>query len=174
MPHVHDEMIDVVDSRNLTTGMVSKHAAHRDGLLHRTVIGEVRDHAGNIVLVRQAHDRQDAGKFVVPVGGHVKSGETEEAALMRETFEEIGLSNFKFTFLDRFIYERHVIGRHENHYFIIYQIIADPNKFILGPEAVEHRTFTVSELKNALKNTPEIFGASYFALLGRCFPELLS
>jgi 8-oxo-dGTP pyrophosphatase MutT (NUDIX family) len=174
MPPLQDEIIDIVDEQNHVTGIGSKHAAHRAGLLHRTVIGEVRDPKGNIVLVRQSADRQDAGQFVVPVGGHVKFGETDDEALKRETLEEIGLRSFSFTFLDRFIYERHVIGRHENHYFIVYQIVADSRRFILGSEATEHRTFSIAELKGALIHTPEIFGASYLILLQRCFPELLS
>jgi isopentenyl-diphosphate delta-isomerase len=168
-----DEVVDLVDPDNQPLRPVSKHAAHREGWLHRTVIGEVRDLQGNIVLVRQAADRQDAGQFVVPVGGHVRAGESEDTALEREAFEEIGLTGLSYRLLGRFIYERHVIGRHENHYFITYQIVLDPTQIVLGPEAVEHRSFAPAELKTALAQTPELFGASYIVLLERYFPSLL-
>lgn len=170
---MNDEIIDLVDTQNHIIRPVSKHEAHRRGWLHRTVIAEIRDPDGRIVLVRQAPDRQDPGQFVSPVGGHVQAGESEDEALKRETFEETGLSGFKFKLIGRFIYERHVIGRHENHFFIVYQVTADPAHIVLGPEAVEYRTFSDPELRTALKTTPELFGASYFALLEKYFPELL-
>ncbi len=168
-----DETVDLVDTENRPVRPISKHEAHRQGWLHRTVIGEVRDPQGNIVLVRQAADRQDAGQFVAPVGGHVRAGESEDDALRRETLEEIGLTGLSYRLLGRFIYERHVIGRHENHYFIVYQITADPAAIVLGPESVEHRTFTPAELKTALISTPESFGPSYFVLLEKYFRDLL-
>ena len=36
-----------------------------------------------------------------------------------------------------------------------------------------HRTFTIPELKTLLHTTPELFGASYFALLKQYYPEFL-
>ena len=173
MPPSPDEMIDIVDKQNQVVRRDSKHAAHRHGWLHRTVLAAVRDPDGNIVLVRQASDRQDPGQFVVPVGGHVKAGETSEQALLREAQEEIGLPGVEHIFLDQFIYDRKVIGRHENHLFIVFQIVADPAHFVLGPEAVEHRSFSVPELKMALKNTPEMFGGSYHVLLQHFAPRIL-
>jgi len=164
---MEDELVDEIDSTGRTLRAVSKHKSHREGWLHRTVIGAVQDPDGNIVLVRQAPDRQDAGQFVAPVGGHVKAGETDDDALRREALEEIGLSDIAFEQLGQFIYDRHVIGRHENHLFVVYRITADPAQIVLGPEAVEHRTFTHTELEEALKTTPEIFGASYHELVRR-------
>lgn len=168
-----DELVDRVDNEDTILGTVLKHEAHLHGWLHRTVIAEVRDRTGNIILVRQADDRQDAGQYVCPVGGHVKAGESNLAALKRETFEEIGLSSFSHRLVDHFIYDRHVIGRHENHLFIIFQLIVDPAEIILGPESVDFRIFSVPELKTAQQRTPEIFGESYLALINHTFPELL-
>jgi isopentenyl-diphosphate delta-isomerase len=173
MCHMTDEIVDLVDAQNISIRPISKHEAHIHGWLHRTILAEALDSSGNIILVRQAADRQDAGQYVCPVGGHIRSGETNLQALRREAKEEIGIDTFSYHYFNRFIYERHVIGRHENHFFIIYQIIIDPSQIILGPESTHYRVFTPIELKQALHDTPKEFGASYFVLLEKYFPELL-
>ena len=119
-----DEMVDVVDENNKVLYSVSKAKAHQEGLLHRTVIAEVRDSKGNFILVKQAPDRQDPGQYVSPVGGHVRAGESEIEALNREATEEIGLgmSDFKYKLIGKFIFNRQVLKRQENHYFIVYEI----------------------------------------------------
>lgn len=169
-----DELVDIVNEVNQVLHQTSKSHAHQHGLLHRTVIGEVRDPNGNIVLVKQASDRQDAGQYVSPVGGHAKAGESEEAALRREALEEIGLVEFNSELVGRFVFNRQILGRQENHYFIVYRITADPSEFVLGPEAVGHRTFEPLELQSLLKTQPELFGAALFAVLSQFYPELLA
>lgn len=169
---MNDELVDIVDSECTVLSCVTKSEAHQKGLLHRTVIAEVRDSKGNWILVKQSADRQDAGQYVSPVGGHVRSGESDEEALKRETLEEIGLTNFEYRLVGKVIYERTVIGRHENHYFIIFQIISDDD-FILGSEAVAHKTFSEETLKQALKDSPGQFGAAFFALLEKFYPHIL-
>jgi isopentenyl-diphosphate Delta-isomerase len=167
-----EEIVDIVDADCTVLSCIAKTEAHRKGLLHRTVIAEVRDSKGNWILVKQAADRQDAGQYVSPVGGHVKAGESDEDALKRETLEEIGLTDFEYEHVGNVIYERKVIGRHENHYFIVYKIYSD-NDFKLGNEAVGHKTFSEAELRAALKASPEQFGAAFIVLLETFYPHIL-
>lgn len=169
-----DELIDVIDEANQVLHQVAKSHAHQHGLLHRTVIGEVRDPAGNIVLVMQAADRQDAGQYVSPVGGHAKAGETAEEALRREALEEIGLEQISFEYVGQFIYERRVLGRHENHYFIVYRITANPADFILGSEAVSHRSFPLDKFRSLLHSEPDLFGGAQLAVVKQLYPEFLA
>src|SRR5687767_9284467 len=100
-----DELVDIVDSECTVLSCATKSEAHQKGLLHRTVIAEVRDSKGNWILVQQSADRQDAGQYVSPVGGHVRAGESDEDALKRETLEEIGLTDFDFVPVGKLIYE---------------------------------------------------------------------
>ncbi len=155
-----NEKVNVVDKNLKTLYKTTKKEAHEKGLLHKTVIAEVVDSKGRYLLVKQAPDRQDAGKFVSPVGGHVRSNETDEEALEREAFEELGIKNFSHEYLGNIIFNRKILGRAENHYFIIYKIKWD-KKIKLNHESVESKWFTVKELKFALKNNREIFGAAY-------------
>ncbi len=168
------EMVDVVDEQNNILYPIRKDEAHAKGLLHRTVIAEVCDFDGKILLVKQAADRQDPGQYVSPVGGHVTSGEKEEEALKRETMEEIGLKDFKYKFIGRFIFNRFVKtkNRQENHYFIVYQIYCD-GKLKLGKESVSYKAFTEKELKDRLSSHREEFGEAHIALVKKFHPELL-
>lgn len=166
-----NEVVDVVDNNGNVIRQILKTDAHKKGLLHKTVIGYLK-YGEDWVLVRQAHDRQDAGQLVAPVGGHVKAGEDEVEALLREAEEEIGTRNISFTPVGRAIFRRNVIGRDENHLFIIFEI-STKDKIKLGSESVSMEIFTIKELKQALSKMPEHFGDAFYFNLENFYPDYL-
>lgn len=168
-----DEIVDAVDKNCKVIEQISKKIAHEKGLLHKTVIAEVINSKGEIMLVKPYSHKQDAGQYVSPVGGHVSAGESDEEALKREVMEEIGLKDFSFREKGRAIFDRRVLGRHENHYFIVYEIFTDEEP-VLGDEAQSYKRFTKKELKTALKERKEEFGGAYFFVLKNFYPEFLS
>lgn len=167
------EIVDVVDKDLNILYQITKQEAHEKGLLHKCVIAEVTNSKGQIMLIKPYSHKQDAGQFVSPVGGHVSAGETDEDALKREVMEEIGMKDFTYKFKGKGIFNRFVLNRHENHYFLLYEIFTDeaPN---LGDEAETYRYFTKRELKKELKENPKEFGDAYFFILKKFYPELLN
>jgi len=128
------EMVDIVDEKLTILYQTTKKEAHEKGLLHKCVIATLFNSKGELMLVKPYSHKQDAGQFVSPVGGHVSAGESDEDALKREVMEEIGLSGFPYKLKGTGIFNRHVLGRHENHYFILYEIFSDETP-VLGDEA---------------------------------------
>jgi isopentenyl-diphosphate delta-isomerase len=169
---MQEEIVNIVDEKDNVIGNTPKSKAHVEGVLHRTVIAEVIDSKGRFTLVKQAPDRQDAGQYVSPVGGHVSSGETEEEALKREALEEMGLKDFDFKFIGKAIFNRKVIGRKENHYFILYEIYTDDTPK-LNHESVGYVQFTKEQLKRQIKDSPKKFGDAYYFILKTFYPNLL-
>jgi isopentenyl-diphosphate delta-isomerase len=155
------EQVDLVTNEDKVIGNISKEEAHQKGLLHRTVIAEVIASDGSWTLVKQSADRQDPGQFVSPIGGHVRSGETEEEALKREAEEEYGLTgDYEFHLVGKKIFNRQVNGHEENHYFILFEIYDDRDP-VLNEESVDSASFTREELDRQVKENPEKFGAAF-------------
>ena len=169
---VDDELVDVVDENGYRQDTISKHEAHEKGLLHQCVVSEVIDSQGRWLLVKQASDRQDAGQYVSPIGGHVSAGESREDALIREAKEELGLADFSFEPTGETIYNRHVLNRQENHLFILYAIHSDA-KPVLNHESESFRYFTESELRAAIQEHPEQFGDAFHFVIKSFFPKFL-
>lgn len=165
------EYVDVVDTKNKIIGNTSRDEAHTKGLLHRVVIAEVIDSHGRQLMVRQSSDRQDAGQFVSPVGGHIENGEDPIDALKRETLEELNIKVEKFKYLGKAIFNRHVIGRKENHYFMLYEVYSDQIP-TLNKEAVEYRYFTQEELHYSLSKTPRLFGDAFHFVVDVFYQKL--
>ncbi len=157
------EQVDIVDKNLQIIGTVSKEKAHDQGLLHKTVIAEVINSKGEMLLVRQAIHKQDAGQYVSPVGGHVSAGENNKDALLREAEEEIGLKDFTYRHLGNLIYDRVTRGKQENHYFIIYEIHADI-KPILNDESDGFKWFSVDDINNKIKEVNSIFGDAFIPI----------
>ncbi|QQS20345.1 NUDIX domain-containing protein [Candidatus Saccharibacteria bacterium] len=166
-----DEIVDVVNEQGIVQRQVLKTQAHEHGWLHKTVIGCLR-YGDDFALVQQAADRQDAGQWVNPVGGHVQAGESNDAALLRECEEEIGTRNVTHTLLGVARFHRQVIGRDENHLFYVYEI-RTADKIMLGSEAVAIHTFSVRELIRLCEEGSDMLGDAYYFVVERFFPELL-
>ena len=166
------EWVDVVDKNNRVIKKVTKKMAHKKGILHRTVISEVRDSKGGWLLIKQASHKQDVGQYVSPVGGHVIAGETEVEALKRETFEELGLKNFKYELIGRAIFNRPVRNHIENHYFIVFEIFSD-GEIILNEESDDFIFFKENELKKRVKEKPSEFGAAFYFVVKKFYPQFL-
>jgi isopentenyl-diphosphate Delta-isomerase len=171
MNPISEEKVDIIDENNLVLYQTLKADAHKQGLLHRIILVEVINSKGEYLLVKQASDRQDPNKYVSPVGGHIKSGESEIDALRRETLEESGIKEFTYKYIGRAIYNREVNNRKENHMFILYEIYANENP-ILNQESVGYKWFSQNELKSSMKNKPEIFGDAWFFAARAFYPEL--
>lgn len=150
------EIVDVVDEDGTVIRQELKSAAHKNGSLHKTVIGYLR-YGTDWAFARQAADKQDAGRLVAAVGGHVTTGESNVEALMRESKEEIGADTVKYRYIGDKIFRRKVRDRDENHLFIIYEISTD-DPIMFNEETVSVERFSDDDLRRSLQERPQEFG----------------
>ena len=152
------DYIDVVNENDEIVAKATKEEAHKQGLLHRTVVALVIGTDQRWTLIRQSSDRQDAGKFACPIGGHVEAGETEEQALRREANEEYGLTaDFEHRLVGKAVFYREVLSRKENHYYIFYEIYTDQEP-VLNEESVSFKKFSKEDLRAKLIGNPDQIG----------------
>lgn len=166
-----EESVDIVDEQNQVLYQANKSAAHQKGLLHRIILAEIRDSHGNFIFVKQAADRQDPGRFVSPVGGHIQAGESELDALKREAAEEVGFTNFTHKRTGQITYHRQVIGRDENHLFILYEIYSDSEP-VLNHESVDYVRLSPDEVVRVLQTNPDMFGPPLHFVLKNFYPDI--
>jgi 16S rRNA (adenine1518-N6/adenine1519-N6)-dimethyltransferase len=153
---VNDEPVNIVNREGKVLGTTTKNEAHKKGILHPCVLGQVKNSQGKWLFVKQSASRQDPGKFCHPIGGHVQADESYEEALLREGKEELNLDQFNFQHVGKTHYHREVIGRNENHFFAIFEVITDEIPK-LNHESAEYHYFTDDEIKKIVTETPEKF-----------------
>ncbi|CAN5138635.1 hypothetical protein BH09PAT1_BH09PAT1_8300 [soil metagenome] len=156
-----DELVDFISEDGKIIKSVSKYEAHEKGLLHGCVIALLFNSKDDLMLIKPPSTKQDAGKYVCPVGGHISSDESEIEALKREVEEEIGLNDFKYKRIGQAIFARHVLGRHENHLFVMFEIYSD-QKPTAGTELESMHWFKKESLKTKLKDHPKDFGDAFY------------
>ena len=72
---------------------MSRDICHAEGLWHQTVHLWVVDSWGRLLLQRRALDREsNPGRWDISAAGHISSGQSALEAVLRESYEEIGLS----------------------------------------------------------------------------------
>ena len=88
-----EEFFDVVDGRDAVVGRASRREVHAGSLLHRAVHVLVFDGSGRVFLQKRSMEKDIApGLWDSSCSGHVDSGESYDAAAVRELAEELGLT----------------------------------------------------------------------------------
>ncbi len=89
---IRDEIFDVVDSNDEVIDQQPRHIVHEKKLLHRAVHALVYDVNNRLYLQKRSMSKDtNPGLWDTSMGGHLESGESYDQAVIRETFEELGI-----------------------------------------------------------------------------------
>lgn len=144
-----DELFPIVDDNGNVIGKELRSVCHngKSMLLHPVVHLHVINSSGELFLQKRSMNKDtQPGKWDTSVGGHVGPGETVENALVREAFEELGLKNFSYRFLRRYIWSSPM----EKELVNSFSTITDDIPVINITEIDEGRYWALEEIKESL------------------------
>ena len=120
----NDELLDLVNEKDVVIGTVLKSEAHKDPtkILRQVDLVIFNDKGEVLLQQRSLNKRPNPGKWANSASGHVKAGESPDKAVIRETFEELGIK-VKPVFFKKIFNEK----RMESRFIWIYYVIAEGN-----------------------------------------------
>jgi len=148
-----DEWFDIVDEEGNVKGKAPRKLCHSGrGMLHPVIHLHVLDSKDRIYLQKRAMTKEILpGKWDTSVGGHLSSGETVEQGLLRETKEELGITDFKPVPIARYVWKSDIESE------LVYMFICRyEGPIIINKDEIDEGKFwKVKKIKEAL-NTGEL------------------
>lgn len=144
-----EELFPVVDEEGNQVSLAPRRICHdgKSKLLHPVVHLHLFDRNGNLFLQKRASTKDLLpGCWDTSVGGHVSPGEKIEEALRRETREELGLIDFRYSFNLKYIWE----SKRERELVFSYTGSSDEIPVTDPGEIDEGRFWTISEIRETL------------------------
>jgi isopentenyldiphosphate isomerase len=144
----NEEWLPVVDEEGKVLGKAPRSVCHSDkSLMHPVVHLHVINKQKQIFLQkRPAYKKVQAGKWDTAVGGHISFDETLEQGLKRETFEEIGISNFEAKLINNYKWESEIETE------LVYMFVTNyDNEIKVNKQELEEgRFWSVNEINKKL------------------------
>ncbi len=146
----NEEWVPLVDEQGKVTGQAPRSQVHNGSkLLHPVVHLHVLNRNGSILLQKRPMNKQiQPGKWDTAVGGHISAGESLEAALKKEAFEEIGLKDFSARLQKVYKWESKV----EAELIYLFTTHDFKNIGIQSDEVEELRFWTKKQIENEIGN----------------------
>ncbi|MCI8760802.1 MAG: NUDIX domain-containing protein [Clostridia bacterium] len=155
------EVLDVLDEEGKETGKIEdKDIIHEKGLWHKEAEAWLVNEKGEILIQKRAPTKKQRPNKWTITEGHVKSGENEEKAVLREIKEEIGI-DCKKEDLELIIVAKHSsIHRDNNTFRYTYYCKTDKKieEFTMQKEEVsELKYITLQELKQFVEKQDDVY-----------------
>ena len=157
LPHVQDEIYDVVDKMDQVIDQATRREIHQKKLLHRSIHVLVFNYQNEVFLQKRSMSKdENPGLWDTSSAGHVDSGETYDECAHRELFEELGIKAIlkpleKIKACQK-TYHEHVQ---------IYTCRTNATIKINLDEISEGKYFDLEILKSIIEKKPEQFTSSF-------------
>jgi len=150
-----DEIFDIVNEQDEVVGQRSRAEVHRLGLRHRSVHLLVFDSQARLFLQKRSMRKdENPGQWDSSVAGHVDSGETYDACVVREAAEEIGL---QLAAVPERLFKFDAEQQTGMEFFWVYRTVAG-GPFVLNEEEIEQaRWFDPGELDRLLASGDPLY-----------------
>ncbi len=145
---MQEEIFPLVDENGKVTGRATRAQCH-DGskLLHPVVHLHIFNSQGELFLQKRSLTKDiQPGKWDTSSAGHIDYGETAEVAVVREAFEELGITISHPELIDKYIIENEA----ERELSYIFRIVYDGEIHIDHQEVIDGRFWTLSEIQENL------------------------
>lgn len=159
-PTDEEDQVILVDADDRAIGAAPKLAAHREGLLHRAVSVQLRDHSGRLLLQkRHVGKYHSGGLWSNTCCSHPRPGEDTAAAAQRRLLEEMGIAcplTRLFTASYRAVLDNGMTENEVVHCFgglYAGEVRPDPT------EAEDHRWVHIDHVRAQVNENPERYSA---------------
>lgn len=161
------ELLDIVDINDKVIGATNKNEAHENGYCHRISAVYVFTHDKKLLVQLRKKD----GLLDHSVGGHVKQGESYDAAAIRESKEELGITTKKLDKIGFFYIDEKTPRRKMKvvHYFGLYETNLtekEAQKIVKADDEVEKLIpMDLSEIAKNMTEEPLKYTTGFMATL---------
>ena len=148
VPAKKEDWVPLVDEKGMIVGKATRKQVHSGpGMLHPVVHMHIVNSKGEVYLQKRAmHKDTQPGKWDTSVGGHVDLGETIEQALLRETAEELNITEINPIPLTRYKWETEIESELVFSFWALYNAKPVFNKL----EIEDGRFWTIAEIRKNL------------------------
>jgi isopentenyl-diphosphate Delta-isomerase len=157
LPHVQDEIYDVVDKMDQVICQATRREIHQKKLLHRSIHIWVFNHQNEVFLQKRSMAKdENPGLWDTSAAGHVDSGETYDDCAHRELWEELGIKAI--------LKPLEKIEACKNTYYEHVQIYTCRTNSAINinlDEISEGKYFDLELIKDNIKKNPEQFTSSF-------------
>ena len=145
-----DELLDIVNDKDIVIGQEMRSTAHQLGLQHRGVHIFLFTPDGKMLVQKRSADRASFPSALdCSVSEHVKAGESYLDAALRGMKEEMGVEGIEIKPLVKF---RMNYGMNDNEISTLYEGLVDPAEVKFDPIEIEEiNYYSVKELQEMIQ-----------------------
>ena len=153
------EVFDIVNDSDKVIGSASRNEVHKRGLKHRSVHLLIFNKQGSVLLQKRSMKKDTfPGNWDSSVSGHVDSGETYDEALIRESWEELGI---KFERVPEKMFKVDACKETDNEFSWIYRYFSEGPFSPNVDEISEIKWFSMETLDDSNLHDSTIFSPAF-------------
>ena len=153
------EFFDIVNDSDEVIGYASRSEVHNRGLKHRSVHLLIFNKQGSVLLQKRSMEKDTfPGTWDSSVSGHVDSGENYDEALIRESWEELGV---KFEGVPEKMFKVDACKETDNEFSWIYRYFSEGPFSPNVDEISEIKWFSIETLDDSNLHDSTIFSPAF-------------